>query len=113
MNFFLLPHIFSKLESSLPLKRVDVEDRLQPTQSQQQQQQQQQPQQQQQQQQQQRQQQQQQLSSHEFQTLRDDLRDKSARLEAALSEKNTLARKLKSLEQRDGTDHNKKVKSRI
>jgi len=112
MNSSLLPCIFSKLESSLPLKRVDVEDRLQPTQSQpQQQQQQQQPQQQQQQRQQQ--QQQQQLNSHEFQTLRDDLRDKSARLEAALSEKNTLARKLKSLEQRDGTDHNKKVKSRI
>ena len=99
----LLSNVFSKLESSLPMKRVDVEERLQQPQQQQQQLQQQQ------QQQQRQQQQQQSINSHEFQTLREDLRDKSARLEAALSEKNTLARKLKSLEQRDGTDHNKKV----
>ncbi len=54
-------------------------------------------------------QQQQQEHSLEIQTLRDDLRDKSARLEATLSEKNQLTRKLKSLEQRDVTDHSKKV----
>jgi len=41
--------------------------------------------------------------------LRDDLREKSARLEAAMSEKGQLTRKLKLLEQRDQSDQSKKV----
>ena len=53
---------------------------------------------------------QQQQHSQELQSLREDLREKSNRLEAALAEKNQLSRKLKSLEQRDTTDHSKKVK---
>jgi hypothetical protein len=40
------------------------------------------------------------------------LREKSARLESALSEKNQLIRKLKTLEHRDGSDQSKKVRSR-
>ena len=75
---------------------TDIDDRTRPPQQQQQP-----PQQQ---------QQQQQQHSQELQSLREDLREKSNRLEAALAEKNQLSRKLKSLEQRDTTDHSKKVK---
>jgi hypothetical protein len=85
----VLKYIFSRNEPlSSPTKRNEVESRNYPQQQQQQQQ-----------------------NNIEIQTLRDDLRDKSARLEAALSEKNQLSRKLKSLEQRDVTDHSKKVKT--
>ena len=79
------------------MKKVEIEDKPQHQQQQHLQQQQQQL------------QQQSSQQGYEVQTLRNDLREKSARLEAAMAEKNQLARKLKALEQRDGTDHNKKV----
>ena len=79
---------------------TDIDDRTRPPQQQQQQ-----PPKQQ--------QQQQQQHSQELQSLREDLREKSNRLEAALAEKNPLSRKLKSLEQRDTTDHSKKVKQAL
>ena len=87
----------SKLEVLSPVKKAEVEDKPQQLQQQHLQQQQQQL------------QQQSSQQGYEVQTLRNDLREKSARLEAAMAEKNQLARKLKALEQRDGTDHNKKV----
>jgi lipid II:glycine glycyltransferase (peptidoglycan interpeptide bridge formation enzyme) len=85
---------FCRLESPSPVKRLtDLDERNRPPQQQQQQ------------------QQQQQLQyNQELQSLREDLREKSNRLEAALADKNQLTRKLKSLELRDTTDHSKKVK---
>ena len=71
LNIFSL---FSKFDVASPVKRVEIDDKPQQQQQQLQQHQQQQPQ------------------HYEFQTLRNDLREKSAKLESAMAEKNQLTR---------------------